>query len=637
MKKRLIILFLVFILLFSLSYTAEASFSDDVRWFFGNLFGFDTIGNIPSVEHTLENVKCGVILDLPSGYYKLNNDLIGCKENGFSITGDYLILDCNGYSINGLDKNEGTGIYVYDSDNFHLLNCKIENFMQGVYLENVDFGAISNNVIRNNDLAGIYLLNSDQNEIYSNEIFGHVNYGITLSFGSEGNVIRENSISNSGTGINIFEDYYNSLRENQICGNYYDIVCVHLEDILQEVRQEIEPSKGGFPEFLLNTCDTSINCVARRNEFCSQSCPEEPVEPESPLHLVPHEAKIIVGDQLVFGLQVVFPPKEPNDDTPTTFAIRNLNPIGLERAFIWEIYEGEDYCDMDSQGILTALKEGVCRVKLTEVETGHTDITGDITVMELEVEDDGKLYRIDPPSATIYVEDQFQFGLQSVRPDDGNNILTGSAIRNFDVEEYRRLFDWEVIEGEDYCKINSLGLLTGLKIGTCVIKATEIATGDSAVSDKIFIIEQSDDEDDGGNGGGNGGSGGGGSSDDDNPPSAYACYETWDCGEWSDCINEERTRNCVDVNNCGNSVPRIIKPREIEICVVNDALEDEIDNLEKPFKVDWLLIVLVTVLVALMVIFVLILNSINKIKKKNKFVPVKKPTKKPVKKPKKKL
>ena len=41
-------------------------------------------------------------------------------------------------------------------------------------------------------------------------------------------------------------------------------------------------------------------------------------------------------------------------------------------------------------------------------------------------------------------------------------------------------------------------------------------------------------------------SGGGGSS-------SYICYEEWQCSNWSECINEEQTRTCVDTAECGTS------------------------------------------------------------------------------------
>src|SRR3989338_726201 len=32
------------------------------------------------------------------------------------------------------------------------------------------------------------------------------------------------------------------------------------------------------------------------------------------------------------------------------------------------------------------------------------------------------------------------------------------------------------------------------------------------------------------------------------------CTESWSCGLWTDCINEQKTRTCTDENNCGTIV-----------------------------------------------------------------------------------
>lgn len=63
--------------------------------------------------------------------------------------------------------------------------------------------------------------------------------------------------------------------------------------------------------------------------------------------------------------------------------------------------------------------------------------------------------------------------------------------------------------------------------------------------------------DGGGNGGGNGGGGnggggsGGGSGGGGSSSSKRGCKENWKCGEWTNCIDGEQTRECVDLNNCG--------------------------------------------------------------------------------------
>ena len=46
---------------------------------------------------------------------------------------------------------------------------------------------------------------------------------------------------------------------------------------------------------------------------------------------------------------------------------------------------------------------------------------------------------------------------------------------------------------------------------------------------------------------------------------AVDCVEDWGCGEWSECVDEKRTRVCVDGNGCGTTEN---KPLELESCDV---------------------------------------------------------------------
>ena len=61
------------------------------------------------------------------------------------------------------------------------------------------------------------------------------------------------------------------------------------------------------------------------------------------------------------------------------------------------------------------------------------------------------------------------------------------------------------------------------------------------------------DDNSGSTGDSNGGGGG----------SSYVCVENWECGNWSECINDVQRRLCVDLNECG---PENNKPEEYFEC-----------------------------------------------------------------------
>ncbi len=71
-----------------------------------------------------------------------------------------------------------------------------------------------------------------------------------------------------------------------------------------------------------------------------------------------------------------------------------------------------------------------------------------------------------------------------------------------------------------------------------------------------------------GNNGGSGGSSGGAAS------IPKKCIENWSCGNWSECNNETKSRNCVDKNKCNTSVK---KPENLVSCsieIINDSKEN---------------------------------------------------------------
>jgi hypothetical protein len=46
--------------------------------------------------------------------------------------------------------------------------------------------------------------------------------------------------------------------------------------------------------------------------------------------------------------------------------------------------------------------------------------------------------------------------------------------------------------------------------------------------------------------------------------SSYVCEENWQCNEWSNCINEEQTRICLDSEECGT---KIKMPETTQTCI----------------------------------------------------------------------
>lgn len=56
----------------------------------------------------------------------------------------------------------------------------------------------------------------------------------------------------------------------------------------------------------------------------------------------------------------------------------------------------------------------------------------------------------------------------------------------------------------------------------------------------------------------------------DSCPEDCGCTPSWQCTTWSDCINEQQTRACTDLNDCGTNEG---KPPEVQTCEVSQNLE----------------------------------------------------------------
>lgn len=89
------------------------------------------------------------------------------------------------------------------------------------------------------------------------------------------------------------------------------------------------------------------------------------------------------------------------------------------------------------------------------------------------------------------------------------------------------------------------------------VYAVDMVGGNAGASVKNNIVFES----------GSVGGGGGGSS--------YVCKSNWSCGDWSDCVGDERRRLCEDVNKCGTPY---LKPEVYEVC--GEDLEGESMRLE---------------------------------------------------------
>lgn len=127
-------------------------------------------------------------------------------------------LQCQGYTLDGGQDNQGFGIYMSGKSTNTVTNCNIQNFYWGIYLHSSASNTLRNNTMTGN-YEGISLLESDYNTVESNT-------------GS----------SNTGYGVYLLDSSYNYIYYNTFCSNPTSDMYVY----------GTSPGNSGYE----NTCDT---------------------------------------------------------------------------------------------------------------------------------------------------------------------------------------------------------------------------------------------------------------------------------------------------------------------------------------------------------------------------------------------
>jgi parallel beta-helix repeat protein len=143
--------------------------------------------------------------------------------NGIAIMRDNMVLDGDGYTLQGYGSflATGNGISMPSSrTNVTVRNTHITQFRQGIWLNS----SSNNNICGNNitdSVSGIWLISSSNNSIYGNTITGSES-DIALDYYSSYNNVSGNVLENSkyGNGVTIGNhSNHNSISGNNITNN----------------------------------------------------------------------------------------------------------------------------------------------------------------------------------------------------------------------------------------------------------------------------------------------------------------------------------------------------------------------------------------------------------------------------------
>ncbi|MCK5300961.1 MAG: right-handed parallel beta-helix repeat-containing protein [Thermoplasmatales archaeon] len=142
-----------------------------------------------------------------------NNDtamsLIEINANNCTIDG--FIIISNDKTLNS------NGIKVLAND-IIIKNNTIQNFYNGIYLDDANNNILSHNIIVKNDI-GLFTTYSLENEFNSNNISMNGMYGIYTSSQTDSNVFQNNLISRNNIGLRVKGSRNNIFKENIVENN----------------------------------------------------------------------------------------------------------------------------------------------------------------------------------------------------------------------------------------------------------------------------------------------------------------------------------------------------------------------------------------------------------------------------------
>lgn len=160
------------------------------------------------------------------GTYRLDADVSTSLNACMRITASNVTIDLNGYTITGpgYGVGIGTGVELYLKRVKIIGPGKVENFGNGVELQDVSNSKVSKVVSTDNVASGIHVLRSDKNVVERCITFNNGLNGISVvghpSDPAESNAIRRNEvIGNNNVGIRVDDAENNHIEANNVSAN----------------------------------------------------------------------------------------------------------------------------------------------------------------------------------------------------------------------------------------------------------------------------------------------------------------------------------------------------------------------------------------------------------------------------------
>jgi parallel beta-helix repeat protein len=173
--------------------------------------------------------------------------------NGIKITGDNLILDCNGATLNGTYQNGFEGINANGRNNITIQNCTIQNYALVIFVQDTDNLRVVNNIFRRILEDGLYFRGINNNVFIFNNSFYDIRQESVAFYTctSSSNVtVSNNYFDYVETGVYLDNTVNAMIVNNSIINNFYSGIYVDKSSnviVSNNIVEDIHPNPPWGP------------------------------------------------------------------------------------------------------------------------------------------------------------------------------------------------------------------------------------------------------------------------------------------------------------------------------------------------------------------------------------------------------
>ena len=176
---------------------------------------------ISTVDHVTYTLTADIITNITTG------------SGAIIIQRDNIILDGAGYTLQGTQVSNSTGIMLTGTNNVTIRNVQITSFGCGVMLNSSDYDTLTGNTITENSGPGVELDSSSNNNIAGNNITANsgsvepfddfvtstTGYGVWLNSSNDNSVTGNTITENNAPGVELDSSSNDSIAGNNITAN----------------------------------------------------------------------------------------------------------------------------------------------------------------------------------------------------------------------------------------------------------------------------------------------------------------------------------------------------------------------------------------------------------------------------------